>query len=449
MSSFCHSPAWIAVQPIRISNIAHTSYIPRSNKSIRTFSSPPRRPRYIPKLCQAHQNQKTQSSSSSPSSLSDASTNSSPPPPSPPDSPFVPGVSAQLPFYLLLVAAQAVPFIFPSSGVAGDLTYFSTTAIAAIVIGCRRAIFEPPELSAPISRTQAIVAPFAASTFLFGAYLLLKYTDINIALAFNGITTFAGALCVKEAMDPVFQSLLSLIGLDSTILWRPEEVSDNSPPTITLTSVCSTLTSLAITAAYLNHVAPVFVFSNIIAIGICTRVLSLIRPTSFTVAAGLLCGLFFYDIFWVFGSEVMVSVATQIDSPGKLLFPRSAADIASGQYAYPYAILGLGDLCVPGFFISVAQEMDRRLVNGISGKDKEENKNVGWGEKKPYFTTAMVAYSVGLLTCFGANLQTHAAQPALLYLVPSLIFSALAMGTARGELMDVLGFKSDMAKKTK
>ena len=32
---------------------------------------------------------------------------------------------------------------------------------------------------------------------------------------------------------------------------------------------------------------------------------------------------FFYDIFWVFGTEVMVSVAKGVDGPIKLLFPRS------------------------------------------------------------------------------------------------------------------------------
>ncbi len=43
----------------------------------------------------------------------------------------------------------------------------------------------------------------------------------------------------------------------------------------------------------------------------------------------LLCGLFFYDIFWVFGTPVMVSVAKSLDAPIKLLFPRPYA--AAGE----------------------------------------------------------------------------------------------------------------------
>ena len=44
-------------------------------------------------------------------------------------------------------------------------------------------------------------------------------------------------------------------------------------------------------------------------------------------------GLFFYDIFWVFGTPVMVSVAKNLDAPIKLLFPRwgEAAGACTGR----------------------------------------------------------------------------------------------------------------------
>lgn len=37
----------------------------------------------------------------------------------------------------------------------------------------------------------------------------------------------------------------------------------------------------------------------------------------------LLCGLFFYDVFWVFFTPVMVTVAKSFDAPIKLLFPKN------------------------------------------------------------------------------------------------------------------------------
>lgn len=39
----------------------------------------------------------------------------------------------------------------------------------------------------------------------------------------------------------------------------------------------------------------------------------------------LLSGLFFYDIFWVFGTPVMVTVAKSLDAPIKLVFPRAGS----------------------------------------------------------------------------------------------------------------------------
>ena len=43
---------------------------------------------------------------------------------------------------------------------------------------------------------------------------------------------------------------------------------------------------------------------------------------SYKIGAGLLTGLFFYDIFWVFGTDVMITVAKSFDGPIKILFPR-------------------------------------------------------------------------------------------------------------------------------
>lgn len=399
------SAAWISATPLRLAKFSPPVLIHRHvpQRTV-VFSSSSKR---------IHPRLTAEAPSSDPAT----------PPPSTPDPR---GIISILP-YAAIVAAQALPLLIPDSGIAGDLTYFSVTAVACILIGVSRAPFETI-LSPPLSGTQALVAPFAASTFLFGSYLLLKYTSFDVAALFNTITTFGGALCAKEALDPIFHSILAQAGLEKRVLWPPKpnpSDSENVPPAVTLPGLCSTTAALAVTAAYLLHVPPTYVFSNFLAVCICTRVLAMVRPASFVVATSLLCGLFLYDIFWVFGSEVMVSVATQIDAPAKLLFPRGAAEIASGAVRYPYAILGLGDVCVPGLFAALASRIDKRLGDG----------------KEPYFAAAMTAYGAGLLTCFGVNVWTGAAQPALLYLVPALIGSTLLVGGLRGELGDVISFR--------
>lgn len=90
------------------------------------------------------------------------------------------------------------------------------------------------------------------------------------------------------------------------------EFEGEEVPRVFLSDILSAVTSAGVIAAYilpgslLPALAPVqFVFSNIIAIGIASRVLALIRPDSFLAAAGLLLGLCLYDIFFVFGTDVM------------------------------------------------------------------------------------------------------------------------------------------------
>ena len=69
----------------------------------------------------------------------------------------------------------------------------------------------------------------------------------------------------------------------------------------------------------------------------------------------LLVGLFFYDIFWVFFTPVMVTVAKSFDAPIKLLFPRDADPDSKS----PFSMLGLGDIVVPGIYVALTLRMDR------------------------------------------------------------------------------------------
>ena len=67
----------------------------------------------------------------------------------------------------------------------------------------------------------------------------------------------------------------------------------------------------------------------------------------------LLTLLFFYDIFFVFGTDVMLTVAKGIDAPIKLQFPK---DYSAEKPQY--SILGLGDIVIPGIFVSLCLRFD-------------------------------------------------------------------------------------------
>ena len=52
----------------------------------------------------------------------------------------------------------------------------------------------------------------------------------------------------------------------------------------------------------------------------------------------LLGGLFFYDIFWVFGTNVMVTVAKSFEAPIKLVFPQDLLENGLGAQVNAYVV---------------------------------------------------------------------------------------------------------------
>lgn len=100
----------------------------------------------------------------------------------------------------------------------------------------------------------------------------------------------------------------------------------------------------------------------------------------------------------------MVEVATQLDVPIKLLWPKSVtfADTRG------FTMLGLGDVIVPGIFVALALRYDYHRHN----KPTEG----GTTFPKPYFSAALAAYVLGLVTTMAVMHLFSKAQPALLYL---------------------------------
>merc|ERR1719180_596894 len=126
----------------------------------------------------------------------------------------------------------------------------------------------------------------------------------------------------------------------------------------------------------------------------------------------LLGGLFFYDIFWVFGTDVMVTVAKSFEAPIKLVFPQDLLENGP-MGAQNFAMLGLGDIVIPAIFI---------------------------------------AYLAGLLlTIFVMHVYKHA-QPALLYLVPACLGVPLFLALVRGDIKSMFQYEDhpnlDAEKKT-
>ena len=99
----------------------------------------------------------------------------------------------------------------------------------------------------------------------------------------------------------------------------------------------------------------------------------------------------------------MVTVAMSFEAPNKLVFPQDL--IEHGFGATNMAMLGLGDIVIPGIFVALLLRYDQSL---------KRNSNF-------YFYVTFIAYILGLLTTIGVMHVYKHAQPALLYLVPACL----------------------------
>lgn len=119
----------------------------------------------------------------------------------------------------------------------------------------------------------------------------------------------------------------------------------------------------------------------------------------------LLAGLFLYDIFWVFGTDVMVTVAKSFDAPIKVLFPKNLLTPTS------FTMLGLGDIVIPGIYVALSLQFD--YVQAVKKGLKE-----GDAYAKPYFWASFFAYCLGLATTVTVMHVFQAAQVHFFLLIP-------------------------------
>ena len=249
---------------------------------------------------------------------------------------------------------------------------------------------------------------------------------------------------------------------------------------------------LALTATlFYNLVAKPWWLTNILGCSFAYASLQFLSPTTFSTGTLILVALFVYDIYFVFFTPLMVTVATKLDIPAKMLFPRPSG--SNEDPAKPsYAMLGLGDIVLPGLVIGFALRFDLYLfylrkqkhqnqddikkkgngptkeaemtdtrVDRITGITKAEYKTAtgGWGERfwvgkhdsagkpinggvfpKTYFYACILGYVAGMVTTLGAVSISGSAQPALLYLVPGVLISLWTTALIKGDLKEMWSF---------
>eukprot|EP00297_Palpitomonas_bilix_P004891 CAMPEP_0113902738 /NCGR_PEP_ID=MMETSP0780_2-20120614/22030_1 /TAXON_ID=652834 /ORGANISM="Palpitomonas bilix" /LENGTH=675 /DNA_ID=CAMNT_0000895603 /DNA_START=60 /DNA_END=2087 /DNA_ORIENTATION=+ /assembly_acc=CAM_ASM_000599 len=206
---------------------------------------------------------------------------------------------------------------------------------------------------------------------------------------------------------------------------------------------------------FFRHESWAWALQDLMGISISISFISVVAAPNMKVTTVLLCLMFVYDIWfvfispYVFGQSVMIAVATGGSTgsyaylpptllpnetrtpsesiPLSLIFPRLST-IGGG-----YSLLGLGDIFLPGVHIAFCLRFDLFFGRG----------NEKLFTLRGYFLPNIIAYVVALLGANVAVILMNFGQPALLYIVPALIFTTLIKGAVCGEVKLLMkGFKA-------
>lgn len=209
--------------------------------------------------------------------------------------------------------------------------------VASLVVYVGSALALQQEVAERLQTSDAVQFPFLAGALLGGLFLAFKYLDaagINAVLSvyFCG----AGVHSVAQLAAPLVAPLLPRRLRDAVLLDRELPLLGH----VRLTGcdgVCLVLGAAA-AGAYVGTKHALL--NNLLGVAFAVEGIRRLSLGSYGVGAALLSGLFVYDCVMVFGTPLMVTVATKVEGPIKLLFPRGLPDAITGKT--PYSMLGLG-----------------------------------------------------------------------------------------------------------
>lgn len=297
-----------------------------------------------------------------------------------------------------------------------------------------------------LNTEDAMQFPIMGSCSLFGLYLAFKFLGEDLVnLLIGGYFALVGVGALALTFSPVLDNIAPKSMNEYKMGFRKKIphplpawiLSEDFEIGLELTATDTVSILLAAGVVFLYFQKKYWALNNVLGICFCLQGIERLSLGTYKIGAILLVGLFFYDIFWVFGTDVMVTVAKNLDGPIKLLFPRSLEPL-DDTGKIELSLLGLGDIVIPGFFLSLLLRFDAE-----NAKMPTDKVDVYEAFPKPYFYSAMIAYVMGLGVTLFVMIYFQAAQPALLYLVPACLGSSFLCAIVRGEVSLLLAYSEE------
>jgi minor histocompatibility antigen H13 len=328
-----------------------------------------------------------------------------------------------VPVFLLIALLQIVPhffFIHP-------YVQMLLSASGTVFIGCVRSIKE--KKTEAMTSKDAYMFPVIGSGVLFSLYILIKfvskeYLNMLLGVYFCGLGILVAHASLRPILAPFLPSSMSSHQPYHIKFQIPYVSEENGKVDFTL--VHSDFVTIAVgtvlSVAYM--LTKNWVLNNLFGVMFSIQGIENISIGSIKIGVVLLCGLFLYDIFWVFGTDVMVTVAKGFQGPIKLLFPKS---VVVWDEKPEFSMVGLGDIVIPGIYVAMMLRFDH-FRNAVNTK---------------YFPLVFGGYVAGLVATVIVMHTFNAAQPALLYLVPGCLLTSLVPAFVWGETKELFEFTEE------
>ena len=306
-----------------------------------------------------------------------------------------------------------------------------------------------------MKQKDAWLFPVIGSSVLLGLYLLFKFFNekyLNILL--HIYFTLLGSFSIGQLIEEKINEKEFFKAMEKKVLFKIPKIPYFNPEgaEVNLLNVITFILGALVGCIY--FLKKNWILNNILGMAFSIFGIENLMLGEYKVGLILLSLLFFYDIFWVFYTPVMVSVAKNIEGPVKLMFPKLKEDIEKlrkekgddkeyeGKAYNPreYNMIGLGDIVIPGVYVALMLRFDIYLYK----KAKKDISQFGFSFKNmKYFITTFVFYNLGIiLTLFVMYFFNHA-QPALLYLVPCTLFSSSLLALQQNDIKELWKFNEE------
>ncbi|KAG1681865.1 Minor histocompatibility antigen H13 [Nymphon striatum] len=290
-------------------------------------------------------------------------------------------------------------------------------------------LMESGEKPETMTKKDAAMFPLIASAALFGLYIFFRvFSKEHINLLLTGYFFFLGVLALAHIISPIVKRAIPASFPNEVyhLLFHQGE-GDAQEELINYKFdrkdlICIFMCSIVgVWYLWKKH----WIANNLFGLAFAINGVELLHLNSVVTGCILLGGLFFYDIFWV---SIFISDNCVAFQQIGMIFPQDILE--NGLGATNFAMLGLGDIVIPGIFIALLLRFDQTTKRKCN----------------LYFCTSFTAYILGLLlTIFIMHFYKHA-QPALLYLVPACIGLPLLMALIMGDIKELFSYEDHPAE---